>query len=236
MDIIQYQPPDIFMQFVAGLTVLATLGLLRIAHVQLTKIVEANNAQANVATATLLLEIDRMFEGHEIMASRQKIRTLRNRCEALAGEMHEREDVSQAKFAEDLFSQELDDLLAKYKEADEKPKSGEPQATGDVDSSADAYASYMRLPYWMETVALMVRRGLLDEEVVLELYDEVFATTLSCFINHIENRRNAGPISNARFLIQATSFRDKALKHKTKKEKELHDRKLASAKNADATP
>ncbi|WP_373488751.1 hypothetical protein [Blastomonas sp.] len=190
-----------------------------IAAYQLSRISEANVNATKVARASLILEIDAMFEGGDVLESRKVIRTLRNKCVFVAraqideevnqGRVYDSQGRKSAEYALscEIFSQQLDYLLGRYVSVNKRidPASSR-MANDDKSVEADIYSRYMRLPYWLETVAMLTSQGLLPQNEVFELYDELYAGIMPYFLKHIENRRVEGARQNPNFLIFATNM------------------------------
>ena len=183
----------------------AAVGTLAVAYVQLRRVVEANQSQADVARADLMLKIDQIFESPDMVQSRISIRTMRNECEVAA--QRERlgaSDDEVFKRSARLFSERLTQLYEAYRTAGANDPSD--------DRAGAQYAEYMRLPNWMETVGMLTRRRLLRENDVLDLYDAVFTGVLACFEQHILDRRDGPPLRNADFLANAMWLLERARK------------------------
>jgi hypothetical protein len=177
-----------------------------VAWVQLKKVADANRQQANVARADLMLKIDQIFEGLEMAESRLAVRTLRNQCEAIAKAerlgANDREIIDRSA---ELFSDQLTKLFLDYKTVESQPKGADADLTKVAqDKAGPRYAILMRLPYWMETVGLLTKKQLLNEEDVLDLYDAVYTGVLTCYEKHILDRRDEKPDRNDMFLVHAT--------------------------------
>lgn len=177
---------------------------------QLKKVVQESKRQADVARAELMLQIDQIFEGAEIGASRMAIRTLRNECEAEATASDDPEArIDLLRCSARIFSRRVSKLHEIYKrpviEASPSGKGDPPHIVAGKE-----YTVLMALPYWMETVGLLTRKELMARDDVLDLYDAVYVGVLTCFDAHIEDRRRdpAGP--DDRFLENATWLRDRA--------------------------
>lgn len=178
--------------------------------VQLRRIALANSNQVDIARAELMLEIDGRYEHEDMRVSRTAIRTLRNHCEQKAllvrpGASHQEMATNSAKF----FSEEMTELYYRFKTADKKEVNLSLAEQPD-DSAGARYFTLMRLPYWMETVGHLVQVGLLHEQDVLHLYDAVFTGVLTCFEQHIIDRRSDPIQRNDRFLENALWLKQRA--------------------------
>lgn len=177
---------------------------------QLKRVVEESARQADVARADLMLQIDQIFEGAEIGKSRMAIRILQNECDMTAtSEAHDSEDDVVIGTSATLFSTRVTELYNCYR-SPEPPKNKKIEAAHVT--AGKEYTTLMALPYWMETVGMLARKKLLRQEDVLDLYDAVFVSVLTCFDQHIEYRRNERLNMDNRFLEHATWFRDQAKK------------------------
>jgi hypothetical protein len=176
-----------------------------VAWVQLRKVSQSSQRQANVARADLMLKIDQIFEGKDMFESRLAIRTLLNQCEKVAqSERLGANDREVLDRSAQLFSEQLTKLHIEYKTADKSPDNAQDDLTlVSKDSAGPRYATLMRLPYWMETVGLLTRKRLLQKDDVMDLYDAVYIGMLTCFEGHIKDRRDEGPLRNQKFLEHA---------------------------------
>lgn len=214
--------PDLWGNFpdwvIAATAVLGTFFAVK----QLQTVAKSSGDQVNVARANLMLEIDERFESTEMLESRLAIRTLRNHCEKAARTNQPNADDHQL-FDESckLFSLELNKLHTSFKTADPTPAHPISMSYLADDASGNRYFTFMRLPYWMETVASLTRDGLLPEDDVLSLYDAVFAGTLACFVGHIKYRTKEPPY-NDRLLEHSLWLKGKA------EEREKNARQAAS--------
>jgi hypothetical protein len=190
-----------------------------VAWFQLRKVSESARRQANVVRADLMLKIDQIFEGKEMFESRLAIRTLRNQCEEVAkGERAGANDREVLDRSAQIFSEQLTKLWLDYKTADSAPTNADADLTRvPKDQAGPRYAVLMRLPYWMETVGLLTRKGLLQKDDVLDLYDAVYTGVLTCFEGHMRDRRDEKPMRNEAFLEHATWLLAKAREHRSTK-------------------
>lgn len=183
-----------------------------VAWFQLRKVSESARRQANVVRADLMLKIDQIFEGKEMAESRLAIRTLRNQCEMKA--KSERKGANNKDVADRSakhFSEQMTQLWIQYKTADDALDAKKLDLTDtQEDKEGRRYATLMRLPYWMETVGLLSKKGLIETDDVLDLYDAVYAGVLNCFEGHIKDRRDDQPTPNQRFLEHAVRMQEQA--------------------------
>lgn len=196
---------------------------------QLKVAAEASRNQAEIARATLLLEIDRDFESADMQESRMALRGLRNEIEALCADRYKtRNDSQREAKCHDLFSEYLNKLWRDFKKADKVPDV--PQHFSDSNALDDMknkhveqiyqhseeiqphekagahYQRLMRLPGWLERVGHMANQGLIPEVDVIKLYDVLFLKMGSLFAGHIEFRRNEG---NDDFMKEFMTFSEK---------------------------
>ncbi|MEM1019391.1 MAG: hypothetical protein AAGJ09_02745 [Pseudomonadota bacterium] len=176
---------------------------------------DAHQDQVNIARAHLLLEVDRDFESQFMAESRIAIRSLRNACVERANS--ENDSLTDAQLSERerlLFSEQINRLYQNYKKLDDDDASTgeEPLEPYERDDPlGDRYATFMRLPYWMETVGHLTQRGLLSKDDVLELYDALLIGVLGCFQNHIAYRQEEPPLKNGEFLKYALWLKEEAV-------------------------
>lgn len=195
---------------------------------QLRKLAASGNDQVDIARAQMMLEIDARFESLDMQESRLLIRNLRNFCdEAARKELRAgASDEDLVNVAARIFSEKMTGLREQVKTA-ERIIPGDPHMISEIDTQqGEMYMTYMRLPYWMETVAMLTRVGLILEDDVLRLYDAVFIGTLRCFEQHIKDRAQSGPqrnpewLENALWLKQRAENAEKLLRARKEKEKE----------------
>lgn len=92
----------------------------------------------------------------------------------------------------------------------------------------DHYTEIMALPFWMETVGMLGRRGLLPIDDVLDIYDAVVISTMQNFKKHFDRRRTEGTEPNGRFMENAYWLLDEAIAYKAKRDEPLPARPAKS--------
>ncbi|MEL7218376.1 MAG: hypothetical protein AAGK01_08095 [Pseudomonadota bacterium] len=200
---------------------------------QLKAAAKASQDQAQIARATLLLEIDRDFESPFMQESRMALRGLRNEIEALCSELYgyktgkEQDDICHR-----LFSEYMNKVWSDFQQADEPPviPEGATEAAlltamkdrhiekvnedhTDIQPHEKAgrhYQRLMRLLGWLERVGHMVNEGLLPERDIIKLYDVIFVKMGSQFEGHIDDRRKKG--NNDLFMKEFMNFRTRIIK------------------------
>lgn len=200
-----------------------------VAWKQLRSAAQSISLQANVAKATLLLEIDREFESTEMLESRRALRALRNQMLRMAE--RQTKDTNRAvvqPVAASLTSQYMNQLWKDFTTADDSENLAEATAEqlvaahigaqkptgGDTPPKDKAGPLYQRLTRplgWLETVGYMCNSGLLPEEDIIPIYDFVFKEILEWTGGHITYRRVDGLPPNPDWMIEAEKFRDRIL-------------------------
>ncbi len=179
---------------------------------QLTAI--ANNSQVQIARASLILEIDQMFESAEMVESRIAIRALRNRADREAKEAlrsgANNNEVAQK--ASELFSAYMTKLWWDFRTADAKdPALGSTKPSDKfADDAGTQYSRLTRLLGWMETIGRLTEQNLAYSEDMFALYDAMFIQVFGYFERHIADRRSDTPNPNERWLEKAEWFRNEA--------------------------
>jgi len=180
------------------------------------------SSQVLIARATLLLEIDRQFEGEYLMQSRLAIRALRNRAVKEAREKCRAgiADAELAAEADRCFSAYVTSLWQDFSNADASDNSLSETKPDDKlkDKAGEQYSLLTRLLGWFETVGRLVEENLISEEDVFELYDAVFIQVANYFEQHIFDRRSEGPNRNDRWMEKALLLRQLAVE----RQKKLH--------------
>lgn len=175
---------------------------------------DAAYAQVQIARATLLLEIDRQFEGEYLMQSRVAIRALRNRAvkEARGRSRAGIGDAELAGVADHLFSAYVTSLWQDFSNADANDSTLSETKPEDklTDKAGYQYSLLTRLLGWFETVGRLVEENLISPDDVFELYDAVFIQVASYFEQHILDRRSEGPNRNDRWMEKALMLRNLA--------------------------
>ena len=180
----------------------------------------AHRDQVQIARATLLRQIDAEFESEEMYRSRKAIRALRNRSEMAMRHHHgeaSNETIAQLSAAE--FARQLTLLWHEARKFDDADVES---AKSPARIAADRYSEIMRLPNWFEALGLMLRRGLLPKNDVLEIYDAAIAPTMFNLTEHVRKRRDDGPHPNPRFLEHAMWLGEEARAFIESKNKPLH--------------
>lgn len=199
---------------VVGLTFAALqIRALRVAEQQSAA---ANDASVQIARATLILSIDREYEGETLAASRKALRALRNRAEDVAASKHP--GASHRKLAEEAAQEFTRELTAIWAEARKLNETDVEHSNAADRIAADRYAQIMALPYWIETLGMLCQRELLPTDDILDLYDAVIIPTMRNFRDHIGFRREEPPYPNHRFLENAYWLYDRALEFKQQRE------------------
>ncbi len=193
--------PDWAIVVVAALALWVAYRQLRLVVAAEDRSAAAAESQTKVARATLMLEIDQIFEGEAVERSRRLVRSVRNMCEAAAKAEKSRSKADLAARSAELFSEQLNNLYTKYKTADHEAL-GADLTQGPEDKSGTRYHDLMRLAYWVETVGMLTENGLLVEKDVLDLYEGVMTGTFMCFEKHIEFRCE-DPLGHPQFLASA---------------------------------
>lgn len=205
-----------------GTAVIATtyaLRQFRISSHALRISAQSQNNQVDIARATLLMAVDREFEGVELNRSRKAMRMLRNRIERQVlnhPDANRSPELQRGKVARD-FSRHLDSLWGKLR-ASEIPITAPAAESAADHRSIDEYYVLMALPNWIETVGMLCCRNLLPKEDVLSLYASVIYVTMFNFKNHVEARRNEQPHPNPRFMEYAYLLYQDAIDYRKKRD------------------
>lgn len=158
----------------------------------------AHEQSVEIARANLLRQIDSEFESEEMYRSRKAIRAMRNRAEQAVRKQHTTaSDERIATLSAIEFSKQLSELWQEAKDFDDIDVDA-PRSQDRI--AADRYTEIMRLPNWFETMGLMIRRKLLPENDILEIYDAAINPTMIYMAEHIKKRRGEGPYVNPNFL------------------------------------
>lgn len=184
---------------------------------------KAQEQQAEIARANLLLSIDSAFEGPEIYKARKAIRSLRNRIEAEVNASNPEDkspDAIRAAVAT-KFSRKLNVMWEVARTFSDEDVEDE---TSKARIGIDRYYELLTLPNWVETVGMMCVRGLLPKEDILSLYAGVVITTMFNFKSHVEARRIEQPHPNPRFMENAFLLYDLAVAHKKMREEPVKAR------------
>lgn len=200
----------------------------KLANVSAEAAAESAYNQVQIARATLLLEIDRQFEGEYLMESRLAIRALRNRAVKDAREKSRAGigDAELASVADQVFSEYVTRLWQDFSSADANDSTLSETKPEDrlTDRAGYQYSLLTRLLGWFETVGRLVEENLISPDDVFELYDAVFIQVANYFERHIHDRRDEGPNRNDRWMEKALLLRDLA------KERQLSLKAQAKAK------
>ncbi len=188
-------------------------------------------AQAEIARATLLLEIDGKFESADLLASRIAVRTLRNRAikEAKTKLRAGANDIEVRDRACVIFSEYVTQLWVNFTRADESDPNASATRPNETlaDEAGSQYSQLVRLLGWMETVGRLTEQRLVPPEDMFELYDQVFIQVWGLFRQHTADRRADGPVRNDRLWHYAGWFSD-AAEARQKRRAESVPRTLAS--------
>lgn len=158
----------------------------------------AHEQSVEIARANLLRQIDSEFESEDMYRSRKAIRAMRNRAErAVRKQQKSASDERIASLSAIEFSNQLSELWQEAKDFDDLDVDA-PQSRDRI--AADRYTEIMRLPNWFETMGLMMRRKLLPQNDILEIYDAAINPTMIYMAEHIKKRRTEGPYVNPHFL------------------------------------
>ena len=169
-----------------------------------------------VQRAQFLMRLDDRFEGEAMSLSRRANGALRNRFEAEANvALPNRSNEARAEEAARRFSSHVTDLWRKTRTIDPGADLGEPKLEDD---DAAIYARVMHLAYWIETVGFLVVKGMVAEDDIIRLYDQVVITMISNIRQHIADRADEGPYQNKAFLENAVWLCERAKVLKAERE------------------
>lgn len=194
---------------------------------QLTLAAGAQHDQVQIARANLLLSIDKTFESEEIYRSRKAVRSLRNRAEGAVEANNHKDRSPNAKMEAVAVevSHYLDTLWEQAKAiSDEDIEKSDSKSRKAIDQ----YTEIMALPFWMETIGMLCRRGLLPKDDVLDIYDAVIISTIQNFQRHFDVRRTQGLPQNGRFMENAYWLLDEATAYKRKRDEPMPTRPAKS--------
>lgn len=200
-----------------------------VAWKQLRSAAQSISLQANVAKATLLLEIDREFESSEMLESRRALRALRNQMTKMAERQSNDtnravvqplaaaltsqylnqlwKDFTTADDGENLAQMSAEELVSVHLSAKAKPS----EDTPPKDKAGPLYQRLTRTLGWLETVGYMCNSGLLPEDDIIPVYDFVFKEILEWTGGHIAYRRADGTPPNPDWMKEAEKFRDRVV-------------------------
>ncbi len=201
--------PDWLMAGIAGMAAWIALSQLRSAA-------SAARDQAQIARATLILELDRDYESPEMRESRTALRSLRNEIESFTRREHH--DLDNHALHEEVnrnFSRYMNLLWRDFRKADRKVTNNtlesllklhlENQAAegGSIQPHEKAGIQYLRLTQilgWLERVSHLVHQGLIPKDDIFLLYDALFVEMGKWFSGHIKLRQEDGPKPNPNFM------------------------------------
>jgi hypothetical protein len=215
--------PDWIVAITALVAIVVAYGQLKASAAASKISAQAQQDQAAIARANLLLEIDRDFESEGMQEARRAIRALRNEIEALARRQFPRlNDDELAPESDKLFSEYMNRVFYDYRTADSVQRQTNDELDAmlekhlktipDYDAfspSERASRHYLRLTLilgWLERVGHMANNGLLHRDDVISLYNQVFIEAINWYKGHIIHRHGVGTRKNGEWMDQATSF------------------------------
>jgi len=205
---------------VAGLAGLAAA----IAWSQLRAAARSAHDQAQIARASLILQIDLDFESPEMLESRLALRGLRNEIESFVKTQNE--SLHNSALQDEInnkLSQYMNILWDDFRQADKqviatqlrdlvdthlKKIASNPEEVQPHEKAGVHYQRLTKIFGWLERVGHMANERLLPQQDIVALYDFVFVELVGWFEGHIKYRREDGPLLNPDFLKQTTNFRD----------------------------
>lgn len=204
-----------------------------IAWYQLRAAANAARDQAEIARATLLLEIDKEFESEVMQESRRMMRALRNQIVRIAKHEVKSDNPTLVKpKADELFSLYMNRLWDDFRKADDNPgilnvdmlrqdHVNNPAKPDDEPKPSDRagllYQRLTKLLGWLETVGHMANERLLPQADIIKVYDFVFIEILDWFDGHIRYRRVDGVVPNLDWMAESDKFRKKILEERTRR-------------------
>lgn len=204
-----------------------------IAWYQLRAAAIAARDQAEIARATLLLEIDKEFESEVMQESRRMMRALRNQIVRIAKHNTKSENPTDVKpEADRLFSLYMNRLWDDFRKADDTPAIldvdllrqdhvSNPAKPEDEPKPSDKagllYQRLTKLLGWLETVGHMANEKLLPQADIIKIYDFVFIEILDWFDGHIRYRRVDGVVPNPDWMAESDKFRRKILEERQRR-------------------
>lgn len=200
---------------------------------ELSAALSAARDQAQIARATLLLEIDRDYEAPEMLESRLALRGLRNEIEAFVISKNDALGKAELHVAlNEAFGTYLNKLWLDFKKADRPHASdgldsllrkhldlanSEPAKVQPHERAGLHYQRLSRVLGWLERVGYMANRKLLPQDDIKQLYDFVFIELGYWFEGHIRFRQEDGPLANPDFMKEFMTFRSMLLANKQPK-------------------
>lgn len=204
-----------------------------IAWFQLRSAAVAARDQAEIARATLLLEIDKEFESEAMQESRRMMRALRNQVVRIAKHEVQSDNPTVVKpKADELFSLYMNRLWDDFRKADDQPgildidklrhdHVNNPAKPDDEPKPSDKagllYQRLTKLLGWLETVGHMANQRLLPQTDIIIVYDHVFVEVLGWFDGHIRYRRADGVVANPDWMAESDKFRQKILEDRKRR-------------------
>lgn len=188
-----------------------------IAWFQLHAAAVAARDQAQIARATLILELDRDYESPEMKESRMALRGVRNEIESLTKRRHPAIDnhALHAEFNAN-FSQYMNLLWRDFRQADRavgnesltsllnlhlNNLASDPESIQPHERAGIQYLRLTQILGWLERVSHLVHQGLIPKQDIVLLYDALFVEMGKWFEGHIRVRQEDGPKPNPNFMI-----------------------------------
>lgn len=216
--------PDWLVAILAGIAA-------AIAWHQLRAAAQSAKDQAQIARATLILQIDLDFESKEMQECRLALRGLRNEIESFVRK--ENTGLHNSQFHSEVntqFSKYLNLLWDDFRKADKAVSSSKledlikvhlekvnlnPVNVQPYEKAGIHYQRLTKIFGWLERVGHMANQNLLPKSDIISLYDFVFVELGGWFDGHIKYRREDGPLKNPEFLVEMTKFREMILENRT---------------------
>lgn len=140
------------------------------AYGQLKNIAASRGDAVHIARATFLLELDRRWDGTEMVAARKLLsKTLGEAKETVSRANHLANDGERERLVGIEFSRTLAALRS---------------------TDTDAYQALMSICGFFETAGLMVKRGYVPADDLISLFGGPLATAGTCYRSHIQDRQN----------------------------------------------
>lgn len=177
----------------------------------------ASRDQAEIARATLILELDRDYESSEMKVSRMALRGLRNELESFTRRLHPALDNYALHAEVNLqFSQYMNMLWRDFRQTDRNVGNeslasllnlhldnlaADPNSIQPHERAGVQYLRLTQILGWLERVSHLVHQGLIPKQDIVLLYDALFVEMGKWFEGHIKVRQDDGPKPNPNFMI-----------------------------------